>query len=109
VLSSLSASLRPGALVIDLGSSEPGDSRERAARLGAAGVGWVDAPVSGGPRGAEKGSLAIMAGGADADYARALPLLSALGAGVTHVGGPGAGHAMKVVNQVIVGLSIEAV
>ena len=109
VLSALSASLRAGALVIDLGSSEPGDSRERAARLAERGIGWVDAPVSGGPRGAEKGSLAIMAGGADADVARARPLLEALGANVAHVGAPGSGHAMKIVNQVIVCLSIGGV
>ena len=95
--------------MIDLGSSEPGDSRERAARLVARGAGWVDAPVSGGPSGAAKGTLAIMAGGTEEDVARALPVLSALGANVVRVGGAGSGHAMKVVNQVIVGLSIEAV
>jgi 2-hydroxy-3-oxopropionate reductase len=109
VLSALEPHVRADTLVIDFGSSDPGDSRERAARLAARGAGWIDAPVSGGPGGAAKGSLAIMAGGSEQDFARALPLLSALGANIAHVGGPGCGHAMKVVNQVIVGLSIEAV
>jgi 2-hydroxy-3-oxopropionate reductase len=109
VLEQLLPHLRPGSLVIDLGSSEPADSRERAARLRAAGSGWVDAPVSGGPRGAERGSLAIMVGGTETDVARARPLLEVLGANVAHVGAPGAGHAMKIVNQVIVCLSIGGV
>lgn len=108
VLAELEPLLRPGQLVLDMGSSEPARSRGHAARLAAAGVGWVDAPVSGGPEGAAAGSLAIMAGGADADVARATPALAALGR-ATHVGGPGAGHTAKVVNQLIVGLTIEAV
>jgi 3-hydroxyisobutyrate dehydrogenase-like beta-hydroxyacid dehydrogenase len=109
VLGALDPRIRPGTLVIDAGSSDPADSRERAARLGQRGAGWVDAPVSGGPGGAARGSLAIMAGALEGDFERARPVLAALGANVAHVGGPGAGHAMKVVNQVIVGLAIEAV
>lgn len=109
VLEHLLPHLPAGALVIDMGSSEPEDSRDRARRLAALGAGWVDAPVSGGPGGAERGTLAIMAGGAEHDVERARPLLAALGTNVAHVGGPGAGHAMKLVNQVIVGLSIAAV
>ena len=109
VLDQLEPHLRTGATVLDMGSSDPADSRARAARLAARGVGWVDAPVSGGPDGATRGALAIMAGGKEADVARVRPLLEILGANVVHVGGPGAGHAMKVVNQVIVGLGIDAV
>ena len=109
VLEELEEHLRAGTVVLDMGSSDPGDSRERAARLAARGVGWVDAPVSGGPDGAEGGAQAIMAGGAEADVTRVAPLLDVLGANVAHVGGPGAGHAMKVVNQVIAGLAIDAV
>lgn len=108
VLAQLEPHLRAGGLVIDMGSSDPAGSREHAARLAAAGIGWVDAPVSGGPEGAAAGSLAIMAGGAAADVERAMPVLAALGR-VTHVGGPGAGHTAKVINQLIVGLTIEAV
>ncbi|NTU81067.1 MAG: NAD(P)-dependent oxidoreductase [Chloroflexales bacterium] len=108
VLAGLAPHLRPGQLVIDMGSSDPARSREHAAALAARGVGWVDAPVSGGPEGAAAGTLAIMAGGARGDVARAGPVLAALGR-VTHVGGPGAGHTAKVINQLIVGLTIEAV
>lgn len=108
VLGQLEPHLVAGRLVVDMGSSDPARSREHAARLAERGVGWVDAPVSGGPEGAAAGSLAIMAGGADNDVARALPALSALGR-VTHVGGPGAGHTVKVINQLIVGLTIQAV
>jgi 3-hydroxyisobutyrate dehydrogenase-like beta-hydroxyacid dehydrogenase len=109
VLEQLDPYLRAGTVVLDAGSSDPQDSRDRAARLALRGVGWVDAPVSGGPDGAARGTLAIMVGGAPADVERVRPLLDVLGANVAHVGGPGAGHAMKVVNQVIVGLSIDAV
>lgn len=108
VLRQLSPLLRAGQLVIDTGSSDPARSIEHAARLAAAGVGWVDAPVSGGPDGAASASLAIMAGGAPADFSRAAPILAALGR-VTHLGGPGAGHTAKVINQLIVGLTIQAV
>jgi 3-hydroxyisobutyrate dehydrogenase-like beta-hydroxyacid dehydrogenase len=109
VLELLVPHLRSGSIVVDMGSSEAADSRARADLLARKGVGWLDAPVSGGPGGAAKGSLAIMVGGGDAELARVLPTLNALGAHVSHVGGPGTGHAMKVVNQVIVGLGIEAI
>ena len=109
VLEQLEPHLRPGSLVIDMGSSDPDDSRERAKRLSERGVGWADAPVSGGPEGTEQGTLAIMVGAEEADFERALPLFDIVGGNVVRVGGPGAGHAMKVVNQVIVGLGIQAV
>ncbi|HXF82452.1 MAG TPA: NAD(P)-dependent oxidoreductase, partial [bacterium] len=108
VLARLEPLLRPGQLVLDMGSSDPRRSKEHAARLAARGIDWVDAPVSGGPEGAAAGTLAIMAGGAAEAVARARPVLQALGS-VVHVGGPGAGHLVKVLNQVIVGLTIEAV
>ena len=101
--------LCPGTIVVDMGSSEPGDSTQRAAALARIGVGWVDAPVSGGPPAAQNGSLAIMAGASPGDFELVASVLAALGANVTHAGGPGAGHAMKVINQVIVGLCIETV
>ena len=109
VLEQLEPHMRSGSLVLDMGSSDPADSRERAARLAARGVGWIDAPVSGGPDAAARGALAIMVGGEPADVERVQPVLDILGANVVRVGGPGAGHAMKVVNQVIVGLGIDAV
>lgn len=109
VLARLEPHLRPGRLVLDMGSSDPARSRAHAARLAAGGIGWVDAPVSGGPEGAAAGTLAIMAGGEEADVARVRPVLEALGGNVVHVGGPGAGHTAKAINQLIVGLTIEAV
>lgn len=108
VLGGLGPHLRAGQLVVDMGTSDPARSREHGVALAARGVGWVDAPVSGGPEGAAAGALAIMAGGEAGDVERARPALEALGR-VTHVGGPGAGHTAKVINQLIVGLTIEAV
>src|SRR3989454_9803714 len=108
VLRQLEPHLPPGGLVIDVGTSDPWRSRAHASRLTAKGIGWVDAPVSGGPEGAAKSSLAIMAGGSEPDFARARPILEKLGR-VVRVGEAGAGHAMKIVNQLIVGLTIEAV
>src|SRR5690606_2656207 len=70
---------------------------------------YVDAPVSGGQVGAEAATLTIMAGGTDAAFARALPVLEALGKTITHVGSVGAGQVAKAANQVIVGLTIGAV
>ncbi|NNJ09154.1 NAD(P)-dependent oxidoreductase [Chloroflexales bacterium ZM16-3] len=108
VLGQIEPHLRPGQLVVDLGTSDPARSREHAARLAGVGVGWVDAPVSGGPGGAAAGDLAVMCGAAQADFDRALPVLQALGR-PTLVGGPGAGHTVKIINQLVVGLAIEAV
>jgi 3-hydroxyisobutyrate dehydrogenase-like beta-hydroxyacid dehydrogenase len=109
VLTQIEPHLRAGQVVVDMGSSDPARSRLHAPRLAARDIGWVDAPVSGGPEGAATGALAIMAGGADDDIARARPVLDALGGNVVRVGGPGAGHTTKVINQLIVGLTIEAV
>lgn len=108
VLAQLEPHLTPGRLVIDMGTSDPVRSQAHAERLAAKGVGWVDAPVSGGPEGAASGTLAIMAGGSEPDVARARPMLEKLGR-VVRVGGAGAGHIMKLINQVIVGLTTEAV
>lgn len=109
VLERLVPHLAAGQLVLDMGTSNPARSKVHATQLAARGVGWVDAPVSGGPEGAVAGTLAIMAGGTDTDFTRAKPLLEVLGSNVVHVGGPGAGHTTKLINQVIVGLTIEAV
>lgn len=66
------------------------------------GMGWVDAPVSGGPPAAEAGTLAIMAGGADADIERVAPVINDLASTFTHLGGVGAGQVTKMVNQILV-------
>lgn len=100
--------LDKGALVIDSSSIEPARARDHAARLAARAIGHLDAPVSGGPSGAEQAKLAIMVGGAPEDFARGAAILGALGR-ATHVGPAGAGQLAKLANQTIVGLAIGAV
>lgn len=90
-----------GALVIDCSTIDPTATRDFAARLAARGIGLVDAPVTGGSEGAQKGTLAILVGGEPADVERATPILQAMGKSVTHFGPAGAGQAAKAVNQVI--------
>ena len=102
------AAMRPGTLFIDMASIKPREAREHAARLAERGVGQLDAPVSGGTVGAEAGTLAIMAGGAADDFARAVPVFELLGR-ATHVGPAGAGQLAKLANQMIVGITIGAV
>ena len=102
------AALRPGALFIDMSSIQPAQAREHAHWLAARGVAALDAPVSGGTLGAEAGTLTIMAGGIEADFARAAPVFAALGR-ATHVGPAGAGQLAKLANQMIVGITIGAV
>jgi 2-hydroxy-3-oxopropionate reductase len=109
VLAQIEPHLRAGQLVLDMGSSDPTHSQTHARRLAAKNIGWVDAPVSGGPEGAAAHTLTIMAGAAVSDFARVKPLLDAMGSNVTRVGEPGAGHTIKVINQLIVGITIEAV
>lgn len=101
--------LRPGGLVIDMGTTAVTPTRRFAARVAEAGGHYVDAPVSGGQPGAEQARLTIMAGGDDDAFARARPLFEVMGTTITHVGGVGAGQVAKAANQVIVGLNIGAV
>jgi 3-hydroxyisobutyrate dehydrogenase len=105
----LLAGLRPGALLIDCTSGDPAGSRRTAARLADQGVGFVDAPVSGGTNGAEAGTLTIMVGADPETFVRARPILAAFGRRIDHVGPVGAGDAVKAVNQVLLGLNILAV
>jgi 3-hydroxyisobutyrate dehydrogenase len=92
--------LAEGAIVIDMSSSEPLQTRELVADLAAHGVRMVDAPVSGGVKGAQNGTLTIMVGGPDADVAQVNPVLAALGK-PKHVGPAGAGHALKALNNLM--------
>ncbi|NUB14339.1 NAD-binding protein [Azospirillum brasilense] len=109
VAASLMDALRPGHLVIDMGTTAVGATRKLAEAVRAKGADWVDAPVSGGTVAAEAGTLTIMAGGTEEAFARALPLFQAMGQRITHVGDSGAGQVAKMANQVIVALSIGAV
>jgi len=105
----LLAGAREGALVVDMSTISPVVTREIAARCAERGIGWVDAPVSGGDVGAREATLSIMAGGSDEDFARAEPLFAALGKTIVHVGPVGSGQVVKACNQVVVALTIEAV
>lgn len=102
------AAMRSGALFIDMSSIQPAQAREHAQWLGERGVAGLDAPVSGGTLGAEAGTLTIMAGGTEADFARAAPAFVPLGR-ATLVGPAGAGQLAKLANQMIVGITIGAV
>ena len=96
-----------GKLVVDFSSIHPDAARSIAARLKAAnGMGWIDAPVSGGTMGAEQGTLAVMAGGDAADIERARPYVLAMARRLTHMGPTGAGQTTKLCNQVIVGCAM---
>jgi 3-hydroxyisobutyrate dehydrogenase len=92
---------RDGLLVIDCSTISPSATRDFAARLAEVGATLVDAPVSGGSEGAQKGTLSIFVGGDAAAVDRARPVLEAMGKTITHVGPVGAGQAVKAVNQVI--------
>lgn len=94
--------LDAGALVIDCSTISPGATRRMAAAFAERDVGFVDAPVSGGSEGAVAGTLAVMCGGTERDFARARPVLEVIGGRITHVGPPGAGQVAKAVNQVVI-------
>jgi 3-hydroxyisobutyrate dehydrogenase len=98
----IAAGARSGSLVIDCSTISPDSTRDFGGRLAARGVGLVDAPVSGGSEGARLGTLTMFVGGAEADVARARPVLEAMGKTITHLGPVGSGQAAKAVNQVII-------
>ncbi len=102
------AALKPGAIWLEMSSAKPEHSREQAEVLAELSVGHLDAPVSGGTKGAEAGTLAIMAGGPDEAFAAARNVLSAMGNAV-HVGPSGSGQLSKLANQAIVAVTISAV
>jgi 3-hydroxyisobutyrate dehydrogenase len=94
-------SLKPGMLVIDMTSGQPGRTREIAAMLAGHGVAMIDCPVSGGVPRAKSGQLAIMVGGPAAEIDRAEPVLKAMGTSVYRCGDIGAGQAMKALNNLV--------
>ncbi|WP_204261626.1 NAD(P)-binding domain-containing protein [Blastococcus saxobsidens] len=100
--------LPAGSLVVDMGSSEPASTRRLAADARARGVGYVDAPVSGGVARAVTGELSIMVGGDPEDVERARPHLEPLGGSVLVVGGAGTGHAAKALNNLLSASNLAA-
>ena len=105
----LLAGLQRGALLVDCTSGDPGTSRRIAERLARIGIGFADAPVSGGTSGAEAGTLTVMVGGSREVFDRARTVLSAFGKRIEHLGPVGAGHAMKAVNNALLAVNILAV
>ena len=103
------ADLRPGSLVVDMSSVTPEESRSFSTRLKDRGVGFLDAPVSGGEPKAIDGTLAFMVGGSQDDFQRAWPYFQAMGASALLVGPCGCGSTAKLANQIIVNLTIAAV
>jgi 3-hydroxyisobutyrate dehydrogenase/2-hydroxy-3-oxopropionate reductase len=102
VFEAMSAVASAGQLYIDHSTVSPALNRHCAEILGARGASFLDAPVSGGPAGAEAGTLTVMVGGDDATFNRALPLLEAFGGKIRLCGPIGAGQAIKLVNQYLV-------
>jgi 3-hydroxyisobutyrate dehydrogenase-like beta-hydroxyacid dehydrogenase len=101
--------LQRGSLIVDCSTIAPKATESIAARLYERGLGFVDAPVSGGSEGAAGGTLTIMAGGTERDFLRASPLLHAIGTRVTHMGPAGKGQVTKLLNQILVVVNMLAV
>src|SRR5215471_10920462 len=98
-----------GQLFIDMSTINPIVSQKIAKELAASGVSMVDAPVSGGEKGAIDAALSIMGGGEVQDFERALPVFNALGKTITHMGPLGAGGFTKLANQIIVAINLTAI
>lgn len=96
----------PGTLFVDCSTIDVADARAAAAAAAAAGHRALDAPVSGGVSGAAAATLTFMVGGADADFAEALPVLEVMGAKVVHCGAAGNGQAAKICNNMLLGISM---
>ena len=105
----LLAAAKPGTLFLECSTISVDDARTAHELLRTAGHRGLDAPVSGGVVGAEAGALTFMVGGDEQDFADAAPLLQVMGARIVHCGGPGAGQAAKVCNNMILGATMIAV
>ena len=99
----------PGKLIVDMSTISPVAVRRIHADLKQAGVSFIDAPVSGGPLGAKNAALSIMAGGEAEAFGKAEPFFRAMGTTITHVGASGAGQTVKLCNQLICGINIQAI
>ena len=96
------AGMKRGAIFIDHTTASADVARELHAEAAKLGLGFVDAPVSGGEAGAKNGALTVMCGGAEADYSRAEPIIAAYAKSCRRMGGPGAGQLTKMVNQICI-------
>ncbi|VTU45348.1 2-(hydroxymethyl)glutarate dehydrogenase (plasmid) [Variovorax sp. SRS16] len=109
----IAGAAKPGTLIVDQTTGDPTATRAMAAELSALGLALIDAPVSGGPQGADAGTIAIMVGAAPAQYDRIQPILHAISPNVFQAGDVGTGHVAKLVNNLVAGgqrlLSLEAI
>ena len=109
VMRGVAAGAAPGLVAVDMSTIAPAAARQIGETLAAAGVDFIDAPVSGGEVGAIAGTLSIMAGGAEAAFAKARPAFECMGKNIVHVGGAGAGQVAKEANQIVTGMGVLAV
>jgi len=109
VMRGVASAAEPGLVAVDMSTIAPAAARQIGLDLAAAGVDFVDAPVSGGEVGAIAGSLSIMAGGSEAGFARAKPAFDCMGKNIVHVGESGAGQVAKAANQIVTGMGVLAV
>ena len=109
VVPQILAAAQGGPLLIDSSTIDVETARHVAAQAAEHGLALLDAPVSGGVGGATAGTLTFMVGGTEAAFARGLPVLKAMGRTIVHAGGPGAGQAAKICNNMILGISMIAV
>src|SRR5579859_1264409 len=109
VFSEMTLHAREGQIYIDHSTVSPGLNRECAEELKTRRADFLDAPVSGGPAGAQAGTLTVMVGGEQAIFDRAVPVLQAFGKNIRLCGGIGAGQVVKLVNQLLVGIHTAAI
>lgn len=104
----VAAHARPGLIVVDTTTADPNSTRKVAAALREAGAGFVDGPVSGGPRGAATATMTMVLGGSAQDVEAVEPVLAVISAKRVHVGAVGAGHVTKIVNNLLTGIHLLA-
>lgn len=104
----LMSCMRPGTMIIDMSSSYVLSTRRLAEKVSAKGINLLDAPVSGGVKGAKEATLTIMVGGSEENFDKVFPILQCMGKNVKRVGGTGAGHALKALNNYLSAASLYA-
>jgi len=108
IAASVKAMAKAGLIVVDTTTADPNSTKKVAAALAEVNVGMVDAPVSGGPKGAATATMTMVLGGTDADVAAVEPMLAVMSAKRVHVGPVGAGHVTKIINNMLTGIHLLA-
>ncbi|SAL25687.1 NAD(P)-dependent oxidoreductase [Caballeronia humi] len=104
----VAANAKPGLIVVDTTTAEPNSTRKVAAALAEMKIGFVDGPVSGGPKGAATATMTMVLGGSEQDVAAVEPILAVISAKRVHVGPVGAGHVTKIINNLLTGIHLLA-